>query len=200
MLKVGLTGSIATGKSTVESIFKELGVPVIDADEVVHKLLKEEKIKNKFVEILGNVLDEKGEIDRKKVAKIIFSNQEKRKEIEKIIHPEVFKYIQNWIKEKEKENHDFVIVSVPLMIETGSYKNYDKIIVVYAPKEIQLKRLKKKGMSEEEALKRINAQMDIEKKLKYADFVINNTGSIEDLRKEVEKIYKKLKEISRNYN
>ncbi len=200
MLKVGLTGSIATGKSTVESIFKELGVPVIDADEVVHKLLKEEKIKNKFVEILGNVLDEKGEIDRKKVAKIIFSNQEKRKEIEKIIHPEVFKYIQNWIKEKEKENHDFVIVSVPLMIETGSYKNYDKIIVVYAPKEIQLKRLKKKGMSEEEALKRINAQMDIEEKMKYADFVINNTGSIEDLRKEVEKIYKKLKEISRNYN
>ena len=200
MLKVGLTGSIATGKSTVESIFKELGVPVIDADEVVHKLLKEEKIKNKFVEILGNVLDEKGEIDRKKVAKIIFSNQEKRKEIEKIIHPEVFKYIQNWIKEKEKKKYDFVIVSVPLMIETGSYKNYDKIIVVYAPKEIQLKRLKKKGMSEEEALKRINAQMDIEKKLKYADFVINNTGSIEDLRKEVEKIYKKLKEISRNYN
>jgi dephospho-CoA kinase len=199
MLKIGLTGGIATGKSTVEKFFRDLGVPVIDADEIVHKLLKEERIKKKLVEILGDVLDENGEIDRKKVANIIFSNIEKKKQVENVIHPEVFKYIQNWIKEQEHKNpKGFVIISVPLMIETGSYKNYDKIIVVYAPKEVQLKRLLKKGMTKEEALKRINAQMDIEEKLKYADFVINNTGTLQDLKKEVEKVYKELEKMAYN--
>ncbi len=197
MLKIGLTGSIATGKSTVEKIFKEFGIPVIDADEIVHKLLKEDRIKKELVGRLGNILDEEGEVDRKKVADIIFSNPEKKKEVENIIHPEVFNYIQRWIKEQEKSNPPFVIVSVPLMIETGSYKNYDKIIVVYAPKELQLKRLIQKGMSKEEALKRINAQMDIEEKVKYADFVIKNTGTLQDLKREVEKVYKQLLELSK---
>ncbi len=198
MLKIGLTGSIATGKSTVEKIFKELGVPVIDADEIVHNLLKEERIKRKLTEVLGDILDEKGEIDKKKVANIIFSDPIKKKEVENIIHPEVFRYIQKWIEEQEKKKpKGFVIVSVPLMIETGSYKNYDKIIVVYAPKELQLKRLIKKGMTKEEALKRINAQMDIKEKLKYADFVINNTGTLEDLRKEVERVYKELMDLAK---
>ncbi len=199
MLKIGLTGSIATGKSTVEKIFKEFGVPVIDADEIVHKLLKEDRIKKKLVDLLGDVLDKNGEIDRKKVADIIFSDPKKKKKVEEIIHPEVFRYIQEWIKKQEKINPvGFVIVSVPLMIETGSYKNYDKIILVYAPKELQLKRLLDKGMSKEEALKRINAQMDIEEKLKYADFVIENTGTIENLRKEVKKVYRQLLEMAKN--
>ncbi len=196
MLKVGLTGSIATGKSTVEKIFKKLGIPVIDADEIVHQLLKRRDIKEKIVNLLGDVLDKNGEIDRKKVAEIIFSNPEKRKQLEQIIHPEVFKYIQDWLKAQEKNKNKIAIVSVPLMIETGSYKNYDKIIVVYAPEEIQLKRLIKKGMSEEEARKRINAQMSIDEKLKYADFVIDNTGSLEDLEKQVLNIYKKLEKIA----
>ena len=199
MLKVGLTGSIGTGKSTVEQIFKELGVPVIDADEVVHQLLKRKDIKEKIVKLLGDVLDKNGEIDRKKVAKIVFSNPEKRKQLEQIIHPEVFKYIQNWLKEQEKINpKGFAIVSVPLMIETGSYKNYDKIIVVYAPKELQLKRLIKKGMTREEAEKRIKAQMDIEDKIKYADFIIDNTGSLEELEQNVKQLYSILQELAKS--
>jgi len=198
MLKIGLTGSIGTGKSTVEKIFKKFGVPVIDADEIVHKLLKEEKIKREIVNVLGNVLDKNGEIDKKKVAAIIFSDKKKKKQLEKIIHPEVFKYIQTWLKEQEQKNpNGIAIVSVPLMIETGSYKNYDKIIVVYAPKELQLKRLIKRGMSKEEAEKRINAQLDINEKLKYADFVIDNTGSLKDLEKEVKKVYEEILKLAK---
>jgi len=193
MLKIGLTGSIGTGKTTVENIFKKLGVPVIDADQIVHQLLKRKDIKKKIINLLGDVLDKYGEIDRKKVAKIVFSDPQKRKKLEQILHPKVFKYIQNWLKEQEKINpNGIAIVSVPLMIETGSYKNYDKIIVVYAPKELQLKRLIKKGMTKEEALKRINAQMDIDEKIKYADYVINNTGSLKDLEKQVKELYQKL--------
>ncbi len=198
MLKVGLTGSIGTGKSTVAKILQELGAYVIDADKIVHQLLKKEDVKQKIKEVFGDVFDENGEIDKKKLAAIIFNNPEKKKQLEGILHPLVFQEIQNWLKEIEKKDPEAVAVAeVPLMIETGSYKNYDKIIVVYAPEELQLERLVKKGMTKEEALRRIKSQMPIEEKVKYADIVIENTGSIEELKEKVEDIYKKLKEEAR---
>ncbi len=194
MLKVGLTGSIGTGKSTVAKIFKELGAYVIDADQIVHSLLKEESVKEKIREILGNVFDDKGEIDKKKVAEIIFNNPEKKKQLEALIHPLVFERIQEKIKNIEKKDPDaVVVVEVPLMIETGSYKNYDVVIVVYAPEEIQLKRLLNRGMEKEDALKRIKSQMPIDEKVKYADIVIENTGTLEELKKKVENVYRELK-------
>ncbi len=194
MLKVGLTGSIGTGKSTVAKIFKELGAYVIDADSIVHTLLKQNNVKEKVREILGDVFDEKGDIDKKKVASIIFNNPEKKKQIEALLHPLVFQYIQNWLSDIEKKDPDAIaVVEVPLMIETGSYKNYDLVIVIYAPEKLQLERLLKKGMTEEEALSRIKSQMPIEEKVKYADIVIKNTGSLEELKKEVEKVYRYMK-------
>ncbi len=198
MLKVGLTGSIGTGKSTVSKIFKELGAYVIDADQIVHSLLKEESVKEKIREILGNVFDDKGEIDKKKVAEIIFNNPEKKKQLEALIHPLVFERIQEKIKNIEKKDPDaVVVVEVPLMIETGSYKNYDVVIVVYAPEEIQLKRLLNRGMEKEDALKRIKSQMPIDEKVKYADIVIENTGTLEELKKKVENVYRELKRRGR---
>ena len=198
MLKVGLTGSIGTGKSTVSKIFKELGAYVIDADQIVHSLLKEESVKEKIREILGNVFDDKGEIDKKKVAEIIFNNPEKKKQLEALIHPLVFERIQEKIKNIEKKDPDaVVVVEVPLMIETGSYKNYDVVIVVYAPEEIQLKRLLKRGMEKKDALKRIKSQMPIDEKVKYADIVIENTGTLEELKKKVENVYRELKRRGR---
>ena len=198
MLKVGLTGSIGTGKSTVSKIFKELGAYVIDADQIVHSLLKEQFVKEKIKEILGNVFDDKGEIDKKKVAKIIFNNPEKKKQLEALIHPLVFERIQEKIKNIEKKDPDaVVVVEVPLMIETGSYKNYDVVIVVYAPEEIQLKRLLNRGMEKEDALKRIKSQMPIDEKVKYADIVIENTGTLEELKKKVENVYRELKRRGR---
>ncbi len=195
MKKIGLTGSIGTGKSTVANIFRELGAYVIDADEIVHNLWKRKDIKEKVKKLLGDVFDEKGDLDRKKVANIIFKNPEKKRILENIIHPEVFKEIQRFFREVEKKDPQAVaIAEVPLMIETGSYRDYDKVIVVYAPFEVQLERLLKRGMDKEDAIRRIKSQMPIDEKVKYADIVIDNTGSIKDLKKQVIEVYKKLRE------
>jgi len=197
MLKVGLTGSIGTGKSTVSKIFERLGAYVIDADKVVHRLLKRKDIKDKIRKEFGDVFTEEGEIDRKKLAKIVFTDTEKKKKLEGILHPEVFKEIQKFFEEVEKKDPDAVAVAeIPLLIETGNYKNYDTVIVVYAPEQIQIERLIKKGMSKDEAIKRIKSQLPIDEKVKYADFVIYNTGSVEQLEKEVENVYKKLKALA----
>ncbi len=194
MLKVGLTGSIGTGKSTVLKIFKDLGAYVIDADEIVHSLYKRKDIQEKVKGEFGDVFNEDNSLNRKKVAEIIFNNPEKKKILESIIHPEVRKEINNKIRDIEnKDKNAIVIVEVPLLIETGQYKEYDTVVVVYSPRDLQLDRLLKKGLSEGEALKRINSQMDIEEKLKYANFVIDNSSSIENLRKEVIKVFNNLK-------
>ena len=192
MKVIGLTGGIATGKSTAEKILQDLGCFVIDADKVVHSLYENpevlKEVKTHFPEAF-----EEDKLDKKKLASIIFNDPEKRKILESIIHPKVNQEIERWLKEvKEKNPNAIAIVSVPLMIETGSYKKYDEIILIYAPKELQLERLLKKGFSQEEALSRINAQMDIEEKKKYATYIIENTGSIEDLKVKLEELYKKL--------
>ncbi len=197
MLKVGLTGSIGTGKSTVAKIFKKLGAYVISADEIVHKLLEEEEVKEKVRKEFGDVFTPEGKVDRKKLAQIVFNDEKKRKVLEGILHPLVFKEIERFFKEvEEKDPKAVAVAEVPLMIETGSYKNYDIVIVVYAPHDLQLKRLIKKGMSAEEAEKRIKAQMSIEEKVKYADIIIENTGSLKELEKEVKKLYEILKDIA----
>ena len=197
MLKVGLTGSIGTGKSTVVQIFKKLGAYVISADEIVHKLLEKEEIKKKIRELFGDVFTPEGKVDRRKVAEIVFDDERKRKQLEGILHPLVFEEIRKFFEEVSKKDPKAVAVAeVPLMIETGSYKNYDIIVVVYAPKDTQLKRLTKKGLNKEEAEKRITAQMPIEEKVKYADIVIENTGSLKDLEKEVKKVYEIFKDIA----
>jgi dephospho-CoA kinase len=191
MKVIGLTGGIATGKSTVEKILENLGAKVIDADKIVHKLLSDENVKNQIRQYFPDAFDNKGNIDRKKLAGIVFNDYKKKKILENILHPKVNQEIDRWIEINKKENSDEVLfVSVPLMIETGSYKKYDKIVLVYAPRELQIKRLiENKGYSYKEALARINAQMDIKEKRKYADYIIENTGSIQELEEKVKQLY-----------
>jgi dephospho-CoA kinase len=191
MKVIGITGGIATGKSTVERILENLGTKVIDADKVVHKLLSDENVKNEIRQHFPDAFDNEGNIDRKKLASIVFNDYEKKKILENILHPKVNQEIDKWIEINKKENSDEVLfVSVPLMIETGSYKKYDKVVLVYAPRELQIKRLiENKGYSYEEALARINAQMDIEEKRKYADYIIENTGTIQELEEKVKQLY-----------
>ncbi|WP_297888737.1 dephospho-CoA kinase [Sulfurihydrogenibium sp.] len=193
MKVVGLTGGIATGKSTAEKILKELGAYVIDADKVVHNLYEKkevlEEVRKYFPDAFVN-----DKLDKKKLASIIFNDSQRRKVLESIIHPKVTQQIENWLKEVEKKDKDAIaIVSVPLMIETGSYKNYDKIILIYAPRELQIKRLINKGFTEEEAISRINAQMDIEEKRKFATFIVDNSGTIENLKNQLTDIFLQLK-------
>ena len=174
MLKVGLTGNIASGKSTVEKIIKDKGFKVFDTDMIAHKILESNPlIKECF-----------GTTNRKEIAKIVFSDTNKLKTLESIIHPLVKKELEN-IFENCDEN---VYISVPQLFEAGFESMFDKIIYITADESIRLKRLiARNNYSEEEALIRIKAQNELDKKEK-ADFIIENNSKLTDLEKEVLKV------------
>ena len=196
MLHVGLTGNIASGKSTAASIFGELGAYVIDADRVVHGLLKSgtstyEKIFDAFG---SQILAPNGEIDRKKLGQIVFSDASKRIRLNALTHPEVGAAIRHRISEIEQlTSRGIVIVDAALMIETGGYKMYDRLIVVTCDPSLQIARLMSRdGLTEADAKARIGSQMPIEEKLKLANYVINTSGTMRKTRDQVEEIYRAL--------
>lgn len=186
-----LTGSIATGKSTVSNIIKEHGFEIIDADKIAHELMEIDKINyNAIVRKFGNnILDKDKNINRKKLSKIVFNDKEKLELLNSLTHKNIF----NKIKEKiEKSDNQIIFVDIPLFIDLivsnpkEKYLVYDEIWVVYTNIENQIKRLMKRDNSNrEDVMKRINSQTSIEEKKKYANIIIDNNGSIEDLRREV---------------
>jgi len=187
----GLTGSIACGKTTVAKFFIEFGIPVIDLDNVSREVVKpNSEGLNKIIQVFGKeYLNENGTLNRKKLGALIFNNKKAKQKLEQILHPLIF--------EKEKEivykYKRPVIVDAALMIETGSYKRYNKIIVVYVPEHIQIERLmNREKIDYNSALKMIRSQMSIEEKVKYADFIINNSNSIDETKNQVAKIAKVL--------
>lgn len=193
MLKVGLTGSIAVGKSFVCEVFRELGVPVLDADQIAREVvLPNTKGWQKIVENFGKeILLETGEIDRVKLGGIVFNSEEKRKLLNSIVHPLVFEAQDQWLSALEKQTHaKFAIIDAALMIESGSYKKFDKIIVVWCEPSVQLQRLMdRNSLSETEALKRINAQMPQTEKKTFADYLINTSEGFEATRKQSIEIF-----------
>lgn len=178
MTKIAITGNIAAGKSVVENILRDKGYKVYDADKVAHEILaNSQEVRHAFSEfdILVN-----GEISREKLGKLVFNNDELRKKLENIIHPEV----KNFIKEL---NDDLVFVAVPLLFEANMQDLFDKIIFVSAPQEIRLKRLMaRNNLTEQEAMVRINAQESEEEKIKKSDFVIINNGALELISPQIE--------------
>ncbi len=195
-MRIGLTGSIACGKSTVSNMFKELGAYIIDSDEIAHDALKKtEKPYKQVLEIFGDsILDEQGNIDRKKLGKIVLNDKSKLAILESIIHPYINEKRQEIENAILKENKNAIIVyDVPLLFEKQLEKNFDKVIVVYANKNVQIERLmKRQNLTYDEALKLINLQMDVEEKKKRADFVIDNSYSLEETKKQVLEIFEKL--------
>ncbi len=193
MKKVGLTGNIGCGKSTVADMFRSLGAYVVDADKVIHSFYeKGHPVYEKVISLFGNrILDEKGNIDRKKLADIVFKDKEKLRLLEGITHKALYEEIEKIIKELPEDA--VFILEASLLIEKGSYKNFDKLIVVYAPYEICKKRALKRGMSEEDFERRWKYQKPIEEKVKFADYVIDNSGSIQETFKQVKEVFEKLK-------
>ena len=182
---IALTGSISTGKSSAVEILKQSGFHVIDADSVAHQVLDEQHqaIAKEFGEQF--VKDEK--VDRKLLGSMIFADKEKRKILEELLHPLIYARIaeKSTLLDKRAEPY---IVDIPLFFEGGRYA-IENVIVVYAKKEQQLKRLmQREGYSEEEALSRINAQIDIEEKRKNATYVIDNSSDLKQLQYETERI------------
>ena len=179
-----MTGGIATGKSTVCSLLKMHGFSVIDADVIAKEQL--EASKGELREIFGDEIFEVNDIDRKKLANIIFSSSIQREKLNTLIHPKVRAEINRQAKLKEKFELPY-LMDIPLFFESGDYE-CKMSMVVYTPKNIQLDRLiNREGFSLDEANKRVNAQIDIDKKKEMADWVVDNSFDLKHLQNEVEK-------------
>ncbi len=196
MRKVGLTGGIASGKSTVSGMFRELGVPVIDADVIAREVVAPgSRALEAIVDAFGEeVLTEEKSLNRARLGEIVFSDPAKKKVLEGILHPEIIAEQDRRLKGLEREGRTPVaIVDAAVMIESGSWKRFDSLVVVDCDESQQIGRLRlRNGMNEEEAVRRVNAQMPLSEKVKYADHVIDNRGSIDDTRKQVEELMKLL--------
>ena len=196
--KIGLTGGIASGKTTVCDLFKELSVEIIDADVISHELSK--KGGAAFEEIIeafeDEIIGDDGELDRKKLRSIVFNDNTKKKMLERIIHPKVLLSINEKIKASQS---DYLIISVPLMIETGMNSMMDRILLIDCNVETQIERIIQRDQtSREEAIKIIESQASIESKRELSDdrIINNNETSIEELTLKV----KELDDFYRNLN
>ncbi len=197
-LVIGLTGGIATGKTLVSNIFKRLGARVIDLDEIAREVVRPGlPAWREIVEAFGQgILIQGGEIDRKRLGEIVFNNPDLLKKLNAITHPRILEEARRRIERIRREEPDaIIIVDAALLVESGYHQEMDRVIVVYADEEVQLERLmRRNGLSREEAEKRVRAQMPIEEKLSYADYVIQNNGSVEETEREVIDLFKRLKE------
>jgi dephospho-CoA kinase len=185
MLKVALTGSIASGKSTLLRFFEARGIATLDADEIVGGLYKKPGVRRKIIALFHTA-------DRKQIASAVFSSPRKRRELERILHPLVARELKRRLDCFKAEGRSVVVVEVPLLFEAGLQKLFDKVIAVRASKRGQIARLKREGMSEAEALLRISSQLSTREKVKKADFVIDNTGGLPDAIRDAERVLREL--------
>lgn len=190
----GLTGGIATGKTTVANLFGEKGVYVIDADLIAKEVVKKGMPAWKMIkeEFGSTILGEDGEIDRGKLGRIVFSSNEKIKILNSIVHPFVKERMMEEIQKALAIDRD-VLLDIPLLFETGVHQYLRPVILVYAPKEVQIERLMKRDkLDREECERRIMAQMSIEEKKLLADYIIDNSGELSYTIKQSGKVYEKV--------
>ena len=197
MLRVGLTGSIAVGKTFVLGVFRELGCAVLDADQVARDVVARGTVGlERVVAAFGEaILNPDGTLDRSRLGSIVFSDEEKRTRLNSIIHPLVFEVQDGWIKQRETEDPDGIaIIDAALMIESGGYRRFDKLIVVWCDPDLQLQRLmSRNGLSEADAGKRIASQMSQDEKKKHADYLIDTSNGFEDTRRQAAEVLHQLK-------
>lgn len=197
MLKIGLTGSIAVGKSFVLSTFRELGCFVLDADRVAREVVAPGTVGlERIVEAFGeSIVRADGSLDRAKLGSIVFSDEKKRALLNSIVHPLVLEEQDRWLREREADDPDSIaIVDAALMIESGGYRRFDKLIVVWCEPDLQLKRLMARDeLTKEEAEKRIASQMPQEEKKRYADYLIDSSGTHADTRRQTAEVLTRLK-------
>lgn len=197
-LIIGLTGSIASGKSTVSLMFDDLNIPVIDADKISREVVYPgEKAYEKVVHAFGeNILRDDKTLDREKLGSIIFADEEKRKQLNSIVHPAVREKMIEQRDAYVKAGETLVVLDIPLLFESKLTHFVDKIVVVYVDKEVQLHRLmKRNGYTEEEANQRINSQITVKEKAVKADAIINNNGTKYDSYQQLEQLVKEWRGI-----
>ncbi len=182
---VALTGSIATGKSSTVAILTGFGFHIIDADKIAHKILDEQY--QAIADLFGEKLVNEGKVDRKALGAIVFADSNKRKELEALLHPLIYKEIEGLSGQQDRLGKPYFI-DIPLFFEGGRYP-IKKSLVVYTTKKQQLERLmQREGYTKEEALNRIETQIPVEEKRKLASYVIDNSGTLTQLEKECERV------------
>jgi len=200
MLIVGLTGGVASGKSVVSQILKEEGAYLIDADQIARELVQPRRPTwTALIKAFGKEIVQKdGSIDRKKLAVKVFSDPEQRELLHRILHPRIKKEMGRRLKAiGQKDPKAMVVIDAPLLIETGDHREMDKVIVVTSTEAQQMERLKERaGIDQEEARRIIASQVPTEEKLKVADFVIGNEGSLEDVERKAKEVFQALKRIA----
>jgi dephospho-CoA kinase len=201
MLIVALTGGIASGKSTVARMFKDEGAHLIDFDYLARLVVEPGKPAwREIIDYFGpKILSHDRTLNRSALAKIIFSDDKSRKILESFTHPRIFEERDTLIKAiKEKDPSSIVIIDFPLLFELGLNKKFDKVILVYVKRDIQLKRIiKRDGLEKEEVERRLDAQILIEEKRSFSDYIINNEGSLNNTRDQVRNIINELKELAK---
>jgi dephospho-CoA kinase len=199
MAYFGLTGGVASGKSTAARMFEELGAKVIDADQLGHELLRPPL--PAFQEVVRHfgkeILETTGAIDRKRLGAIVFADVKKLNELNAIMHPRIRERVEQLAEECEASNpHDVILVDAALIFEAGIGGKFRKVIVAWCLPAQQIKRLMAKtGLLQEDAERRIAAQIPVEEKRRRADFLIDCSGSLENTRKEVGEVFSKLKRL-----
>jgi dephospho-CoA kinase len=186
---IALTGSIATGKSSTVKLLEDAGFHIIDADKIAHQILDEQY--QSIVDLFGETLVSEGKVDRKTLGAIVFSDSNKRKALEALLHPLIYKEIERLSVRQDKLGKPYFI-DIPLFFEGGRYP-IEKSLVVYTTEEQQLERLMhREGYTKEEALKRIQTQIPVEEKRKLATYVIDNSGTLTQLEKECERVKREI--------
>ena len=191
-MNIGITGSIACGKSTVSDYLIAKGYTIIDADKLGHVALTSDDVKRKLAEKFSDEILENNEISREKLGKLVFGNDDNLKILNSIIHPKIKELILKLQEEHKDEN--LVFLDIALLFEANFVDLVEKVVVVYVDEDVQLERLMtRNSLSKEEALKRIESQMSPREKASLGDFVINNSYSKEDTFQQIDEILEKLK-------
>ena len=191
-MNIGITGSIACGKSTVSDYLIDKGYTIIDADKLGHVALTSDDVKRKLAEKFGDEILENNEISREKLGKLVFGNDDNLKLLNSIIHPKIKELILKLQEEYKDEN--LVFLDIALLYEANFLDLVEKVAVVYVDEDVQLERLMmRNSLPKEEAIKRIESQMSPREKASLGDFVINNSYSKEDTFQQIDEILEKLK-------
>ncbi|MGH7902227.1 MAG: dephospho-CoA kinase [Thermodesulfobacteriota bacterium] len=197
MKVVGLTGNIASGKTEVAKIFKDLGAKIIDADQIAREIVKPgeiawEEIRREFGD---KILNSDRTINRLKLGEIVFKDNEKRERLNNITHPRIIERMKELIKKYKRDNVKVVIIEATLIVEKGGLKDtIDDLIIVTADEEGQIKRIiERDELKRQDAISRINSQMPVSEKVKHATYVIDNSGTLGNTRIQVEEVWEKLK-------